>query len=220
MKIAALSRLAVVILALAACAPIREDATALPPPLALKAVMVDRASPNYEIANLEIAVKPEGQGGISRGMVVRITEPVTVYRLWSGPQAVNAHGQTNRMGQWWSYDAPSGQRDRYRVDYEICNAWNDLTWVASCTLKAGAVVAIGPGQSVSEDACDQPGEAYPANKFKWQIYVDKAWARPQELECPNPAHDYANDPTDISKPLGLGAGGHVADKTVPTKLPE
>lgn len=185
----------------AACAPLPREASPLPPALAGKAVVVDADSPDYAQANVAAAVKPEGQGGLVRGLVVRVTQAVAVYRLWSGPQAVNANGQTNRMGQWWSYDAPAGERDRYRADYEVCTDWNELTWVASCTLQPGAVVAIGPGQSVSEETCGRPGETYPANERMWQTYVDKAWARPQDLACPDPANDYANDPADIARPL-------------------
>jgi hypothetical protein len=121
--------------------------------------------------------------------------------MWSGPQKVDARGNTNRMGQWWAFDAPSGPVDGYRRDYEVCVAWNDLTWVATCTLKAGAVVAIGPGQSVSAATCgDASGqESYAANPGDWQVYVEKAWARSAELECPDATQDYEADPGDVAK---------------------
>jgi hypothetical protein len=86
---------------------------------------------------VEYAVKPAGQGGVSAALVVKITQDIPVYRMWNGPGDVNAQGNTNRLGGWWSYDAPHGPVDGYRVAYEICRDWNKLKWVATCTLKAG-----------------------------------------------------------------------------------
>ena len=142
-----------------------------------------------------------GEGGVVEGTVIRLTQDVTVWRMWSGPTKKNASGLTNRIGGWWAYDAPKGTQAQYRTAYEICNGWNDLTWVAKCTLKAGAVVVIGPGQSVSAQTCgDVTGvENYPANQKDWQTYVDKPWARPAELVCPADTEDYQADPADISK---------------------
>jgi len=133
--------------------------------------------------------------------VVRITQDIPVYRMWNGPGKKDGRGNTNRMGGWWSYDLPAGPVSKYRADYEICLAWNDLAWVATCTLKKGAVVAIGPGQSVSAETCNDPTgkESYPANATGWQTYVDKPWARAAELACPPESSDYAADPADIGK---------------------
>lgn len=201
---------ATAVLVLAGCAPLPKDDTALPAGLVGKVAVIGEDAPDHARANMPAAVKAEGQGGLVRAVVVRLTEPVTVYRLWSGPQVVNDRGQTNRMGQWWSHDAPSGPRETYRADYEVCRAWNELTWVATCTLRAGAVVAVGPGQSVSEETCGSPGEAYPANARLWQTYVDQAWARPEELDCPDLAADYPNNPADIARPMPA-PGAHAAE---------
>ena len=104
------------------------------------------------------------------------------------------------MGQWWSYDAPKGDQAGYRKDYEICMGWNDLTWMATCTLKKGSVVVVGPGQSVSAQTCGDPSgqESYPANAEDWQVYVDKAWARSAELSCPPESADYEVNPANIA----------------------
>ncbi|MEY8688927.1 MAG: hypothetical protein AB9M53_03485, partial [Leptothrix sp. (in: b-proteobacteria)] len=69
-----------------------------------------------------------------------------------------------------------------------------------CTLKAGAVVAIGPGQSVSAETCGDPTgkEQFPANGRDWQLYVDKPWARAAELACPADTADYQADPANIA----------------------
>lgn len=171
----------------------------LPAALAGKAVVLAPNDPNYPRAAVGSAVKPAGQGGISEALVIYMLEDIPVYRMWNGPNKLDSRGNTNRMGSWWSYDAPVGTVNQYRVNYEICKSWNDLTWMATCTLKKGAVVAIGPGQSVTAETCGDPTgkENYPANPRDWQLFVNSAWSRPAELFCPP---DYKADPNDIAKP--------------------
>jgi hypothetical protein len=173
----------------------------LPEKLVGKAVVLNADDPDYARAAVASAVKPAGQGGVSAALVVRITQDIPVYRMWNGPAKKDARGNTNRLGGWWSYDAPKGPVETYRSDYEICVSWNDLTWVASCTLRAGAVVAIGPGQSVSAETCGDPTgkESYPANAVGWQTFVATPWNRSTELACPPDTNDYAADPANISK---------------------
>ncbi len=175
---------------------------ALPTKLQGKAVVLTSTSADYARADTASAVKPAGQGGLTEGLVVQLTEDVPVYRMWSGPAKKDSRGNTNRIGQWWSYDAPTGPVSGYRTDYEICNGWNDLTWVATCTLKKGSVVVIGPGQSVSAESCGDPTgqETYAANLDDWQVFVSKAWSRSAELVCPADTSDYEANPADISKP--------------------
>jgi hypothetical protein len=178
---------------------------ALPAQLQGKAVVVPKGDPDEARAALEAAVKPAGQGGICAGLAVRLTADVPVWRMWNGPAKKDASGRTNRMGGWWSYDAPHGAAQQYRTDYEICQSWNDLTTMAKCTLKKGAVVAIGPGQSVTPPTCkDANGkettESYPVSPSAWQLYIDKVWTRASEIECPPDTDDYAADPADISRP--------------------
>lgn len=179
------------------------EGLSLPKKLEGKATVLEASDPDYARAVIGSAVKPEGQGGVSDGLVVRTTADIPVYRLWNGPEKKDARGNTNRLGGWWSYDAPKGPVEKYRKDYEICKSWNDLTWVATCTLKAGAVVVIGPGQSVSAETCGDPTgqEKYAANAHDWQTYVDKPWTRAAELECPPDTSDYAADPKHIDKPV-------------------
>ena len=115
------------------------------------------------------------------------------------------------MGQWWSYDPPRGTREAYRSDYEILRGLERFTHVAACTLKKGAVVAIGPGNSVSAATCgDATGkESYAADDHDWQVWVSKVWARGAELECPPDASDYEADPDDIARPRqGAGTASH------------
>jgi hypothetical protein len=177
------------------------DDERLPTQLAGKAEVLVSTDADYARAVITSAIKAAGDGGVVEGTVIRLKQDVTVWRMWSGPTKKNAGGLTNRIGGWWAYDAPKGTQAQYRTAYEICNGWNDLTWVAKCTLKAGAVVVIGPGQSVSAQTCgDVTGvENYPANQKDWQTYVDKPWNRPTELVCPADTEDYEVNPADISK---------------------
>jgi hypothetical protein len=183
-----------------ATAAVAEAPLALPPQLAGKAVLVPKGDPDEKRADLASAIKAAGEGGITQGIVVRLTTDIPIWRMWSGPTKKDASGHTNRMGQWWSYDPPHDTQTAYRAAYEICNAWNELTWVAKCTLKKGAVVAIGPGQSVSPKTCGDPSgkEAYPVDSRDWQVWISKIWERSQEVDCPPDAKDYEADLADIS----------------------
>ena len=171
-------------LALAACAP------KTPPDFKGYVEVVREVDPDL----MAQAVKPDGQGGVSRGWVVVVTEDVPVYRMWNGP----GDEAGNRMGQWWAAEAPSGSEAAYRKRYAVCHEWNDLTWVARCTLTAGAKVVVGPTQSVSEDLCSlDGGESYARSKG-WQVFIPRAWENPH-LVCPDASSDYRADPRDLSE---------------------
>jgi hypothetical protein len=192
----------------AAAAP---SGPAVPAALHGMAVLVAATEADYARAELASAVKPAGEGGLTHGLVVRLTRDVSVWRMWSGPAKRDDRGNTNRMGQWWSYDAPRGNQQGYRQSYEICVSWNELTWVAKCTLKKGAVVAVGPGNSVTPKTCgDASGkEAYPVNERDWQLWLSKAWTRAgadKEIDCPAESADYEADPADIARTKGGAAG--------------
>ncbi len=186
---------------LAACATpeIAPPALQLPQGRVGKAVTVAPGDPAYARAAAWNALKAPGLGGVSGVIVVLLQQDVDVYRAWNGPAVKDAQGRTNRLGSWWSAVPPSGSVGDYRRDYEVCASWNQLSWVARCRLRPGAVVAIGPGQSVSEQTCQSPGEAYPASPTVWQVYVDKPWARAAELDCSDESADYAADPLDLAR---------------------
>lgn len=185
-------------------APVAAPAAGLALPAALvgKAEVLAPTDPAYARADTTAAVKPEGDGGLTEGLVVKLTADVPVYRMWSGPTKKDGRGNTNRIGQWWAYDAPSGSVSDYRHNYEVCTSWNDLTWMASCTLKKDSVVVIGPGQSVSAMTCgDATGkESYPADPTHWQVYISKAWTRlGTELDCPAETSDYEANAANIAE---------------------
>ena len=173
----------------------------LPPQLVGKAQVLNPGDADYAQAVVDKALQPPGMGGIYAALVVRVTEDIPVYRMWNGPGKTDARGNTNRLGAWWSYDAPGGAVSTYRSEYEICRSWNDLTWVATCTLKKNTVVAIGPGQSVTAETCGDPTgqENYPMDPLHWQLYVNSPWNRTAQLVCPPDSADYAADPADIAR---------------------
>lgn len=193
--------LPVLLLGLSACASSTADSQglALPPALAGKVAVLSPADADYVRANVTGAVKPAGQGGVTQALVIKLSQDMAVYRMWNGPVTT---GTGNRLGGWWTFDAPRGSREGYRRAYEICGNWNQLAYVATCTLKQGAVVAIGPGQSVSAETCaDASGyETYDVNRRDWQVYVNQPWNRPAEFGCPDQDKDYKADPADVSRP--------------------
>lgn len=178
----------------------------LPSALQSRAEVLPPDAPGYALADLSVAVRPPGEGNVSRALAVRLTQDLTVFRMWSGPEKKDASGFTNRIGPWWTFEPPRGSVETYRATYEVCRAWNDLTWVVSCTMRKGTVVAAGPGNSVSPATCNDPSgkERYSANPRQWQIYVADVFTRVgpgKDIECQDPSADYQADPRNIAKPV-------------------
>lgn len=198
--------IALVIAAAGGCArnPVPRGPGVLPSQLTGAVVIVGSDDPDYARADEAGAVKSPGEGNVSRAVIVRLTQDMPIFRLWNGPDAVDASGHTNRIGSWWTFERPRGSVQRYRQDYAVCLGWNRLAWVATCTLKKGAVVAVGPGNSVSAETCgDASGrEHYPPNERMWQLYVARPLERvgpEKELDCSDESRDYAADPRDVSR---------------------
>jgi len=200
---APLAAVVVALLALACCAHglqqlHRRD------PLASSVEIVPDSDRAYAAADPTGATGKPGEGKVTRPYVVRLTKDAKVYRLWAGPEVSDAQGRTSRIGQWWTFEAPSGTLASFRRRYEVCEKWDTLRWVASCTLRRGSVVVIGPGQSVSADTCGNPKESYPKNDRDLQVYIKDAWSR-GDLVCPDEKQDYLNDPRDIATPYCAGS---------------
>ena len=161
---------------------------------------VARDDTDYAQADPAGATGEPGAGKVTRSFVVRLTKETQVYRLWAGPDVRDARGNTSRLGSWWTFDRPSGSLSAYRRRYEVCESWNSLRWVAECTLRAGAVVVMGGGQSVSALTCgDATGrEHYPANDRDLQVYIREAFKRvappAADLSCPDESRDYPERP--------------------------
>lgn len=54
------------------------------------------------------------------------TEPITIYRAYTT--------EWNKMGRWWSFTKPEGDKSVYRRENAICPEWSDLTYVVQCEL--------------------------------------------------------------------------------------
>lgn len=196
---------AALVMGTAACGAFAQNAVDLPPSLQGRVEVLKLQDPDYERAVAWKALKGPGDGGVLGVVVVRLKQDVPVYRLWNGPQAKDANGNTNRLGGWWSADKPVGSVQQYRNTYEVCTVWNRLSFLAACTLRAGAVVAVGPGQSVSNTTCNSASESYPQERVRWQIYIDQPWKRSAELSCPPDTQDIEVDPSDVTKPKAAAA---------------
>lgn len=127
-------------------------------------------------ALLQNAEDVHGYGKLSAGKVFAVQKPLTVYRVWDSSRPYSV------TGQWWSFDAPKGSRDSYRAAEDICQEWSALDRVSTCTLKVGAHIVVGPGQSVG---C-QNGLYYPPSPVN-QVYVPNDGKNNQLfVDCPNP----------------------------------
>lgn len=97
-----------------------------------------------EIADDELlrsALGAPAKGALCAGKVFIAEKEVTVYRVWDSAKSYTLYGR------WWSFSAPTGPRDKYQVDNDICPEWSPLNTVSSCTVKIGAKIVVGPGQS-------------------------------------------------------------------------
>lgn len=124
------------------------------------------------------ALLPEGKGGVYEGKVVRVKEPLALYRVYSAREF--ARSGRGRVGGWWTPLPPARgvSRPEYRRRYEICESFNpDLDRVVACRIYPGALLVVGPGQSVDEQTCGRTGESYAADGDKRypQIYLFEAF---------------------------------------------
>ncbi len=176
------------ILMLSGCSYDQHSLLFLPASMLGKVDVVASCNQNCTQEILENAIKMDGKGGISSGILVRLTDDMDVYRMWDGP---NSAVKSNRIGAWWTAERPSGKAEDYRIKNAVCKDWNDLTWVAKCTLKKGSLVAVGPTQSMN---CEKSGKNYSANNTQ-QLYVDNS---PQHIQCEEDQKtEYEVNPDDI-----------------------
>lgn len=108
---------------------------------------------------LKDAVGEEDAGRLCMGEVFSVSSPVTVCRVW------NSEADYTLYGRGWSFELPKGPREAYCEANEVCEEWSPLDVMSSCTLIAGAKIAVGPGQSVK---CENG--SYPKSAVN-QVYV-------------------------------------------------
>lgn len=109
---------------------------------------------------LASAIGAPEAGKLCKGKVFVAEKAVTVYRVWDSAKSYTLYGG------WWALDLPKGPRDEYRVKNDICPEWSPLNIMSSCTIKVGAKVVIGPGQSAK---CAD-GSVIPASATN-QVYI-------------------------------------------------
>lgn len=124
------------------------------------------------------ALMADGKGGVYEGKVIRVRQAFPIYRVYSAREY--ARTGSSRIGGWWTPVSPGRglSRAEYRQRYEICERFNpDLDRVVACRVYPGALLVIGPGQSVDEQTCAKAGERYAADREKrnLQIYLVEAF---------------------------------------------
>jgi hypothetical protein len=117
-------------------------------------------------ALLAKAVGQAEKGGLCEGKTFKVTQPLTVYRVW------DSNKSWSQWGNWWSFSPPAGPRDAYRSKNEICPSWSNLDRVTQCRLEVGTVIVIGTGQSAQCSASDK-NVLYPPSA-ETQVFVPNA----------------------------------------------
>jgi len=102
------------------------------------------------------------KGSLCQGQVYKSKEDaqITIFRAW------NSTNIKSKKGRWWAFEEPSGTISNYRVEYGVCPSWSPLDELVSCTLKPGATVVVGTGQSAK---CTS--KTYPVSTTK-QIFIN------------------------------------------------
>jgi len=105
------------------------------------------------------------KGKLCQGQVyvAKQNTQILLFRAWNG------NNPTSEFGEWWALKSPRGQVSEYRSDYQICYQWSPMDKLTLCSLKAGAKVVIGTGQSTT---CSEHLE-YPTSAKK-QVYLANA----------------------------------------------
>ena len=121
------------------------------------------------------ALEPEGNGGVYEGKILKVKKIFPIFCVYT-KKGDPKTGRNNRFGGWWTHVPPGKgiSKADYRRRYEICENFNrDLDRVVQCWIYPGALLLVGPGQSVSEDTCGKSGESYASDtgKDNLQIYI-------------------------------------------------
>lgn len=148
--------------------PARVGAATLPATLKAKTKLIAplRASGSTE-ASAEAGpcagVKPsdvvmgKDKGSVHEAVVLKAVQPIEVWRAFDDTPSTCGHAKLT--GKWWSLSDPRKLgKAKYRRDNAICNSWNALSKVVRCTLKPGAVFAVGPSESASATTCGCPAK--------------------------------------------------------------
>lgn len=105
------------------------------------------------------------EGRLCQGQVyvAKHNTQIMLFRGWNGSNPAS------EFGELWALKSPRGQIAQYRRDYQLCYQDTALDKMTLCSLKAGAKVVIGTGQSVTcSSSLDYPSSA------KKQVYLANA----------------------------------------------
>lgn len=125
----------------------------------------DKFEPVEDISLLSASLGSPNKGKLCQGKVYKTKKntSITLYRAW------NSTNPNSQLGNWWAFEAPSGDIAKYRSDYEICYQWSPLDTLVSCTLNPETKVVVGTGQSAEcSDYLNYPVSA------TQQIYIENA----------------------------------------------
>jgi len=127
--------------------------------------------PKYVVADRD-------NGNMRWALFGKVVKPLPVWRAFSANSRVCEQKpyEARLQGSWWSLEDPRRYgKDGYRKGAAVCSIWNDLGKVVHCTVKRGAIVAVGPTQSVKECKCPAPPEVSVESygpTDQWQVYVN------------------------------------------------
>jgi len=99
----------------------------------------DPAYAEKNSSTYKFALGAPNKGNLKGFQVVKFTKDTYVYRMFSGGP--------NGCGYWWAAEL-SKSWTAYKHDNAICPEWNNGTKIKRCTVKAGFIAVIGPGQTV------------------------------------------------------------------------
>lgn len=104
-------------------------------------------------------------GSLCQGQVYRAKTgtAVRVHRAWNSTSA------KSERGHWWVFERPAGSISDYRDDFAICYEFSPLDRLVSCTVKPGATLVVGTGQSIK---CSEY-LTYPVSAAQ-QVYIADA----------------------------------------------
>lgn len=142
-------------------------------------------------------VPGKDQGGLQFGLVAKVEKPIKLWRVFTSQPT--GCGGAKAEGGWWSAQDPRPRgKATYRKLNAVCESWNDFGEVIECTAQPGAVVVIGPTESVSAAGCSCKGHTakdhYSRENAEWQVYVPlfqkgaKVPSLKPVMECKAAAH--------------------------------
>ena len=87
------------------------------------------------------SIKGPTEGYLCQAKAYKVNKSFEIFRAW------NSNNPGSEKGKWWSFKMPSGRVSEFREDFAVCPRWSPLDMMTRCTLKEGAHLVLGTGQS-------------------------------------------------------------------------